>query len=63
MFKSSKAHLHSVDESYFEHQKVAFSYGFKCFKAAFMAFAHGIIPSMFQTGASELVTSLAKSRK
>jgi len=63
MFESSKNHLSSVDETYFEHQKVAFSYCYKCLKAAVMAFVHGLIPSMFQTSASELVSSLAKNRK
>ena len=63
MFESSKAHLNSVDESYSVHQRVAFSYGYRCLKAAFMAFVHGIIPSLFQTSASELVSSLAKNRK
>ena len=63
MYESSKAHLNKVDESYSEHQKVAFSYGYRCLKAALMAFVHGIIPSMFETSATELVSSLAKSRK
>jgi len=63
MFESSKNHLSSVDETYLGHQKVAFSYGYQCLKAAAMAFVHGIIPSMFQTSASELISSLAKSRK
>ena len=63
MFESSKVHLKRVDEGYFSHQKKAFSYSYRCLKAALMAFVHGIIPSMFQTSASDLVSSLAKSRK
>jgi len=63
MFESRKSHLNKVNESYFVHQKVAFSYGYRCLKAAFMAFVHGIIPSLFQTSASEIVSLLAKNRK
>ena len=63
MIKSSQLHLKNVEETYFEHQKFAFSYGFKCLQAAIMAFMHGIIPGYFQTSASELVKNLAKSRK
>ncbi len=63
MIKTSKDHLANVDESYFEHQGVAFRYAYKCFKAALMAFIHGFVPGWFQTSASELVSSLAKSRK
>ncbi|MFT5482545.1 MAG: hypothetical protein ACI9GW_001196 [Halieaceae bacterium] len=63
MLKTSKVHLDDVDESYFEHQRVAFNYGYRCLKAAMMAFIHGLVPSLFQTSASELVSSLAKNRK
>ena len=63
MLKSSKSHLTQLNETYFEHQQVAFTYGFKCLKAAFMAFIHGLIPGAFENGASKTVSSLAKSRK
>ena len=63
MIKSSKSHLESVDETYFEHQAVAFRYGFRCLIAALMAFVHGIIPGFFQTSASDLVKKLASNRK
>lgn len=63
MFHSSRSHLNEVGESYFEHQDVAFRYGYKCLKAALMAFAHGFIPGMFQTGASDIVNKLAANRR
>lgn len=63
MIKSSKSHLAEIDETYFEHQGVAFRYGFNCLRAALMAFVHGLVPGYFQTSASELVKRLAAGRK
>lgn len=63
MFQSSKAHLASVNERYFEHQGVAFRYGLNCLKAAGMAFVHGLVPGLFQTGASDAVKKLATGRR
>ncbi len=62
MIQSSKRHLDSVKESYFEHQGVAFRYGVSCLKAAMMAFVHGLIPGLFQTRASDIVKALAAGR-
>lgn len=63
MFSSSKRHLAEVQETYFEHQKVAFRYAMNCFAAAVMALVHGIIPGLFQTSASDLVKRMANNRK
>lgn len=63
MIQSSKAHLASVQEGYFEHQGVAFRYGLNCLRAAGMAFVHGLVPGLFQTSASDLVKTLAAGRK
>jgi len=63
MFETSKAHLDKVEESYFEHLSVAFRYSCNCFKASLMALAHGLVRGLFETAASELVSSLAKGRK
>ncbi len=63
MIQSRKLHLAEVKETYFEHQGVAFRYGFNCFKAALMAFVHGLVPGCFQTSASDLVKRLAAGRK
>lgn len=63
MIQSSKSHLADVNETYFEHQGVAFRYGINCLKAALMAFVHGLVPGYFQTGASDLVKRLAAGRK
>ena len=63
MITSSKNHLASVGETYFEHQGVAFRYGFHCLRASLMAFVHGLVPGVFQTSASDLVKRLATNRK
>ena len=59
MFKRSKEHLASVNESYFQHMGVAFRYGAVCMKAGLMALAHGLVPAWFETTASETVSRLA----
>ena len=63
MFSSSKQHLADVQETYFEHQQVAFKYAANCFIAAMMALVHGIVPGYFQTSASDLVKRMASNRK
>lgn len=63
MLHSSRSHLNEVGETYFEHQGVAFRYGYNCLKASLMAFAHGLVPGMFQTGASDIVNKLAANRR
>ena len=59
MIQSSRSHLAEVNETYFQHQGVAFRFGCKCLKAALMAFVHGLVPGFFKTGASDLVKKLA----
>ena len=63
MIRSSKLHLQEVQETYFQHQGVAFGYGFNCLKAALMAFIHGIVPGFYKTGASDLVKELSTIRR
>lgn len=63
MIKKSRIHLQEANETYFEHQGVAFRYSFKCLKASLMAFVHGVVPGLFQASASDLVKLLASNRK
>jgi len=63
MIDSSKLHLEEVNETYFEHQGVAFRYGWRCLQAALKAFVHGLVPGWFKTGASDIVQNLASNRK
>lgn len=46
-------HLEGHRVSYFQHQKLAFFFAKESFKAACMAFIHGIFPVFFETGASD----------
>jgi len=59
LIRTSKNHLASVQESYFQHQRVAFSYALECLKAAISAMIHGLIPACFETAASDRVKRLA----
>ena len=62
VLRSSKEHLREAGESYFEHQGVAFRYGWNCLRAAIMAFVHGVVPGAYKTGASDLVKRLSAGR-
>ena len=46
-------HLTDHGVSYRQHQKLAFFFARESFKASFMAFVHGIMPSFFETSASD----------
>ena len=46
-------HLNDHGVSYRDHQRLAFFFARESLKAAFMAFIHGIIPSLFETTASD----------
>jgi len=48
-----KDHLEDHGVSYRDHQKLAFFFARESFKAAAMAFIHGIVPSLFKTNASD----------
>ncbi len=63
MLTKSQLHLQIVNESYIEHQQVSFRYARQCLKASLMAFTHGVMPSLFETGASDIVKELNKNRK
>ncbi len=54
----SKKHCTDANESYFQHMSVAQKISFDLFKASIMAFIHSIIPSLFQTNASNKIISL-----
>lgn len=46
-------HPRSVDESYLEHQRNAFSFAAAMFCGALACFIHGIVPALFtQTGSA-----------
>ena len=52
------AHPAAVGESYFEHMKFALKFSGRLFRAAFAAFAHGFVPAVCETTASEAVFAM-----
>ena len=52
------AHPAAVGESYFEHMKFAFKFSGRLFRAGFAAFAHGFVPAVCETTASEAVFAM-----
>jgi len=52
------AHPTAVGESYFEHMKFALKFSGRLFRAAFAAFAHGFVPAVCETTASEAVFAM-----
>ena len=58
MIKKSKQHLSSVNESYFEHIKVASKVGLKMIHGGLLALIHGLIPGIYQTNASNKIKEL-----
>jgi hypothetical protein len=58
MIIKSKQHLHSVNESYFKHMKVAVKVGLNMILAGLMALIHALIPGIFQSNASNKIREL-----
>jgi hypothetical protein len=51
-------HPHSVNESYFEHMKVALYYSFNMIIGAFCCSIHSIFPFIFKTDGSNILFRL-----
>ena len=54
----SKQHLIDVNESYFQHMRIAFKIGYQMLQGSLMAFIHGVIPGCFIRGASDKIKQL-----
>ena len=52
------AHPANIGESYFEHMRFAFKFSGRLFRAGFAAFAHGFVPGVCETMASEAVLAM-----
>ena len=52
------AHPAAVGESYFEHMAFALKFSGRLFRAALAAFAHGFVPAVCETTASEAVLAM-----
>ncbi len=51
-------HPRSVGETYFEHQRQAFSFGGAMLLAALACFVHGLVPAWFRCTGSQTITRL-----
>jgi hypothetical protein len=58
MSKLFIAHPAAVGESYFEHMAFAFRFSGRLFRAGFAAFAHGFVPAVCETTASEAILAM-----
>lgn len=52
------AHPESVGETYFEHMRVAGSFGWPLLMAGFACLLHGIFPFLFKSTGSKMVCQL-----
>ena len=52
------SHPAAVGESYFGHMAFALKFSARLFRAAFAAFAHGFVPGVCETTASEAVLAM-----
>ena len=52
------AHPAAVGEGYFEHMKFALRFSGKLFRAGLAAFAHGFVPAVCETTASEAILAM-----
>ena len=52
------AHPAKVGENYFEHMLFAFKFSGRLFRAAFAAFAHGVVPAVCETTASQAILDM-----
>ena len=52
------SHPRSIDESYFEHARVALTFAGVLAYAAFAALMHAIVPAFFEKTASRLIVEL-----
>jgi hypothetical protein len=58
MIKKSKEHLDLVNETYFQHFKIAFNVSRLMIVGSFQAIIHAICPAVFQTTASDKIKIL-----
>ena len=55
MIKDSKKHLNEVNETYFQHMRIAFKIGFTMLVTGVFCLIHGLIPGLFKkTGSNQI---------
>lgn len=58
MFDKCQKHLHSVNESYFQHLYFAACFGLRMIGAGMAAILHGLCPAVFQYTGSKTIFAL-----
>ena len=58
IFKIFTDHPASVNETYYKHMRVAFSFSIRLGFACLAAFIHSIFPFLFKTTASDMIKKL-----
>ena len=55
MIKDSQKHLNEVNETYFQHMRIAFKIGFTMLVTGVICLIHGLIPGLFKkTGSNQI---------
>jgi hypothetical protein len=55
MIKDSQEHLNEVNETYFQHMRIAFKIGFTMLVTGVFCLVHGLIPRLFKkTGSNQI---------
>ena len=55
MIKDSQNHLNEVNETYFQHMRIAFKIGFTMLVTGVICLIHGLIPGLFKkTGSNQI---------
>ena len=55
MIKDSQKHLNEVNETYFQHMRIAFKIGFTMLMTGVFCLIHGLIPGLFKkTGSNQI---------
>ncbi len=58
MIKDSQEHLNEVNETYFQHMRVAFKIGFIMLVTGVFCLVHGLIPSLFKKTGSKQIAKM-----
>ena len=58
MIKDSQQHLNEVNETYFQHMRIAFTIGFTMLVIGVLCLIHGLIPGLFKKTGSKQIAKM-----
>ncbi len=58
MIKDSQKHLNEVNETYFQHMRIAFKIGITMLVTGVFCLIHGLIPGLFKKNGSNQITKM-----